>query len=326
MRLRKRILSSVLILLLGGSLLCGCGMSREELEDAYSLYDTVSKQEVALETDLSFFASDLCVGGTKNTEDDSIITSYADTAAVFLLNANEISYAQNIYEKCYPASTTKILTAYVALKYGSLDDVLTVSESALSSLDAASSVCGLEIGDQLTLRDALYGLMLVSGNDAANVIAEYISGTTDDFAQLMNEEAAALGATQSHFVNAHGLPDSNHYTTAYDMYLIFRAALQNDLFTSIISTTSYDTSYTAADGTSVEKTWTNTNGYLSGNYDAPDNIIVVGGKTGTTSAAGYCLVLYSKNTDGEEIISVVFHGNSRSELYTMMNQILMNFS
>ncbi|MEI3340415.1 MAG: serine hydrolase [Eubacterium sp.] len=139
-----------------------------------------------------------------------------------------------MYEKRYPASTTKILTAYLALKYGKLDDTLTVSQDAIYTLMAGSSICGLKPGDKITLEDALYGLMLCSGNDAANVIAEYISGSTEKFADLMNEEAKALGATQSHFVNAHGLPDEDHYTTAYDLYLIFNAAIKNEDFVHFV--------------------------------------------------------------------------------------------
>lgn len=100
---------------------------------------------------------------------------------------------------------------------------------------ADSSKCGLAAGDVLTVRDLLYGLLLVSGNDAANVLAEYYSGSIDKFAEEMNREAKALGATQSHFVNANGLPDDDHYTTIYDMYLIFQAAIQTqDLLISYI--------------------------------------------------------------------------------------------
>ena len=106
---------------------------------------------------------------------------------------------------------------------------------SVNTLMSGSSICGLKPGDQLTLDQALYGLMLCSGNDAANVLAEYYSGSIDKFAEEMNREAKALGATQSHFVNANGLPDDDHYTTIYDMYLIFQAAIQTqDLLISYI--------------------------------------------------------------------------------------------
>ncbi|MCD8150351.1 MAG: D-alanyl-D-alanine carboxypeptidase [Clostridiales bacterium] len=300
------------------------------MENAYQLYDTTEKYvsigNTVSGSDLSLFASDLCVGGTENTVSDEVSSEYAESAAVFQVESGEITYSQNIYEKNYPASTTKILTAYLALTYGDLDQILTVSDTAIDELDPSSSVCGLEKGDQITLREALYGLMLCSGNDAANVIAEAISGSTEEFADLMNEEAQALGATHSHFVNAHGLPDDNHYTTVYDLYLIFNAAIQNEDFVNIISTTSYDASYLDADGNSVTQTWNNTNGYLTGTYAQPDGVTVIGGKTGTTTAAGYCLVLYSTNESGEPVISIVMKGNTRSDMYTIMSQMLSAFS
>jgi len=300
------------------------------VENAYQIYDTTEEYasigNLSSGSDLSLFASELCVGGTENTESDEVTAEYAESAAVFLVDSGEITYSQNIYEKNYPASTTKILTAYLALTYGDMDQVLTVSDAAIDDLDPSSSVCGLEKGDQITLREALYGLMLCSGNDAANVIAEAISGSTEAFADLMNEEAQALGATHSHFVNPHGLPDDDHYTTAYDLYLIFNAAIQNEDFVDIISATSHDTSYLDADGNTVTQTWDNTNGYLTGTYSQPDGVTVIGGKTGTTNAAGYCLVLYSTNESGAPVISIVMKGNTRAEMYTIMSQMLSAFS
>ena len=309
-------------------LLGGCDQ-RTELKDAYDIYHTSDQYQLTGSTTdkpVTLFASDLCIGGTENTHTDKIDTSYAETAAVFSVNDQKITYAQNIYEKRYPASTTKILTAYLALKYGKLDDTLTVSQDAIYTLMAGSSICGLKPGDKITLEDALYGLMLCSGNDAANVIAEYISGSTEKFADLMNEEAKALGATQSHFVNAHGLPDEDHYTTAYDLYLIFNAASKNEDFVHYISTKQYEVTYEDAYGEKVEQTWTNTNGYLNKTYESPKEVTIVGGKTGTTGEAGSCLVLMSENSAGDPIISIVLKSDGKDHLYTLMSEMLTNFS
>ena len=306
----------VMIPLLGVCLLLGGCQERTDVADAYDVYatsDTYQLTESSTEKSISLLGQDLCVGGTENTAAaDGIDTDYAQSAAVFSVQD--------------PASTTKILTAYLALKYGNLDDVLTVSSDAVNTLMSGSSICGLKPGDQLTLDQALYGLMLCSGNDAANVIAEYISGSTDKFAELMNKEAQALGATQSHFVNPHGLPDDNHYTTAYDLYLIFNAAIKDDRFVNYISTKKYTTSYTDASGAQVDQVWVNTNGYLKGTYDMPENVTVIGGKTGTTEAAGSCLVLYSESQDKKPYISIVLKGNSKKELYTLMTELLTNYS
>lgn len=320
----------VFIPLLGICLLLGGCQERTDVADAYDVYatsDTYQLTESSTEKSLSLLGQDLCVGGTENTvPQEGIDADFAQSAAVFSVQDEEITYAQNIYQRMYPASTTKILTAYIALKYGNLDDVLTVSSDAVNTLMSGSSICGLRPGDQLTLDQALYGLMLCSGNDAANVIAEYISGSTEKFAELMNQEAQALGATQSLFVNPHGLPDENHYTTAYDLYLIFNAAVKDDRFVNYISTKKYTTSYTDASGAEVDQVWVNTNGYLKGTYDMPENMNVIGGKTGTTDAAGSCLVLYSESQDKKPYISIILKGNSKKELYTLMTELLTNYS
>ena len=138
----------------------------------------------------------------------------------------------------------------------------------------------------------------------------------------MNKEAAALGATQSHFVNPNGLPDENHYTSVYDLYLIFQNAVQNQTFLDIISTMSYDVVYTDVNGAGVERTWENTNQYLTGKEKAPEGITVVGGKTGTTAMAGSNLILYSKNSNGNSYISVVMHASDSFSLYSQMSHLL----
>jgi len=312
-------------------LLTGCGEVRQDVDDAYALFDTTSdyiSYETAVDSgsDISLFASDLCVGGIENSDAFLETVDKAKTEAVFSLADGEVTYANNIYKKRYPASTTKILTAYVALKYGDPDQMITVSQSAMSILDPDSSVCDLVVGDQLTLRDLLYGLMLESGNDAALVIAEAVGGSVEGFADMMNEEAESLGATQSHFVNPHGIPDADRYTTAYDMYLIFQAALENEDFLDIISTDSYTASYLDKDGDKVEQLWVNTNGYLNGSYDIPEGVTVIGGKTGTADSSGSCLVLYSENLSGDPIISIVLGADDHSDLYECMSDLLSNFA
>ena len=147
---------------------------------------------------------------------------YPEAKEVLLVNntKNKVIVSQKVFDQAYPASTTKIMTAYVALKYGNLDDMVTVSERA-TDFDEDEQVCGLQAGDQLSLRDLLNGLLLYSGNDCAVAIAEHVSGSVEAFVDKMNEEARNLGATGTHFVNPHGLQNEDHYTTAYDLYLIF---------------------------------------------------------------------------------------------------------
>ena len=326
--INKRALAGLLIVSVFLSV-TGCGKAESVVENAYPVYGESSSVNVlsgAEDTVSSYFGANLCVGGTENIGQESVEhNSVAEAAGVFNTATNTITYAQNIYERMYPASTTKILTAYLAIKYGNLSDVVTISDNAVN-LASDSSKCGLQAGDQMTLQDLLYGLMLRSGNDAAIAIAEHISGSVEAFVDLMNQEAAKLGATGSHFMNPNGLPDENHYTTVYDMYLIFKEAIKYELFVDIVSCASYTANYTDNAGNPVEKAWNSTNRYLTGAKKKPQSVTVFGGKTGTTGAAGYCLVLYSKNETGHDMVSVVFKADGPSDLYLYTGEILDGFA
>lgn len=312
----------------------GCGEDIQP-ERRYDLFQTTEQYGIGVDTDsdtnandttaksedLSFFGETLCVGGNENTTDAEITEELAFAAGVFDLSTHEIPYARNIHERVYPASTTKILTAYIALKYGDLQEKTTVSETALQ-LEEGSTTCGLSVGDQIDLNQLLYGLILCSGNDAANVIAEMISGSTEEFAKLMNQEAQALGATNSNFVNPHGLPDEQHYTSIYDLYLIFQEALKNEMFLQLIGTRQYTAEFMNSQGETVTREWESTNLYLKGEKEIPEGVEVVGGKTGTTNAAGNCLVLYSKKGESAPYITIVMKAESKDVLYQQMTELL----
>ena len=305
---------------------CGSGETLTDSYDVYELADSLGIAATASDVSKNYFSTGLCVSEDIALGTDATTSSVAEGAGAFNLSTGQVVYAKNLYERLYPASTTKILTAYLALKYcDDLDAYVTVSENAANQA-ADSSVCDLKAGDSVKLRDLLYGMMLRSGNDAAIAIAEHVSGSVEAFAELMNQEAAAMGATQTHFVNPNGLPDANHYTTVYDMYLIFAKALENQMFSEIIAAKSYDVIYTNAQGEAVEKTWENTNLYLTGDAKTPEGFTILGGKTGTTGEAGYCLVLYSQNASGQPIISIVFKADGKSNLYMLMNEILAGFA
>ena len=314
----------------GALFLYGCGTKDYELEHPYDVYGTsiryVQQQEedgtkdLAVFESVPYFAQQLCVGEPApmaNAPDASAV----EAAGVFHLEEGSITYAKNMHKKLYPASTTKILTTYTALKHADLDDIVTVSAAAASQA-GDSSVCGLHTGDQLSLRALLYGLLLESGNDAADAIAQHVSGSAESFAVLMNEEAAALGATHSHFTNPHGLHDENHYTCVYDLYLLLNAALQYEEFETIAKTAKYTAVYKDASGASVTQEWETTDKFLTGEAQAPEGVTVLGGKTGTTNAAGYCLALYSKNADAKPLISIVLKAESSDVLYQFMAELL----
>ncbi|MEG2441092.1 MAG: D-alanyl-D-alanine carboxypeptidase, partial [Acetivibrio sp.] len=228
----------------------------------------------------------------------------------------------HVYKRLYPASITKIMTAYVAFKYADLHDTVTFSYDASHITEWGASLCGFAEGDQVNMQDLLTAFLVCSGNDAGIAIAEHISGSVDEFAKLMNKEAKALGATQSHFVNPHGLHDEKHYTTPYDIYLIFNALIKNENFINIIHTKDIEVTYSSKSGEIKSKTFTSTNRYLCGKEVPPEGVTVIGGKTGTTFKAGSCLVLYSKGSNEHDYISIVFKAENGDRLFYQMTELL----
>lgn len=265
------------------------------------------------------FAHDLCVVSKDTPDSDDSVT--AEAAAVFDLSDNTVLFAKNPFEKLYPASITKTMTALLVVKYGNLSDQVTVTKDAVIK-ESGASLCGIKPGDKLTMEQLLYGLMIPSGNDAGAAIAVNMAGSVDQFAQMMNDEAKKLGATGTHFVNPHGLSDEDHYTTAYDLYLIFNEALKYPEFRKIIGTVQYKTSYQGSDGKTVNATWKGTNWYMTGERKTPEGLTVLGGKTGTTLSAGSCLIMGSSDASKKEYITVVLKAPDHAGLYDNMSNIL----
>ncbi len=274
----------------------------------------------ASSVDVKPFAADICV-----CEDDlNELTLEIDEAAaggLFDATAHETVYAKNVHEKLNPASLTKVMTAYIALKYGHLEDTLTASPNVLIT-ESGAQLLGIKEGDKMTLEQALYALMLYSANDAGVLIAEYISGSVDGFASVMNEEAKKIGATNTHFTNPHGLTDEEHYTTAYDLYLMFNAAMSFDEFRKIINTTEFKSTYKDREGNPKNIEISTTNAYLKGDVRTPDGVNVIGGKTGTTKAAKSCLILLSNGSNEHTYISVILGSEDHESLYRNMTTLL----
>lgn len=293
-----------------------------ELTNPYRITDAVFgiRTETASEDRAVPFTDGLCVTAS-DVAFDGISLEYAEAGAMMDLSDENVLFAKNVHERLYPASLTKIMTALVALKYGNLDDVITIDEVALD-IDPESSVCYLELGDQYTLRQLLYGLLIASGNDAGNAIAYHVGGSVENFVAMMNQEAAEIGATNTNFMNAHGLQDENHYTTPYDIYLMFREALKYDVFQDAISKQNYTVTYTAGDQEQYERTWYATSYYFTGDASAPSGVTVFGGKTGTTDEAGACLSLLSKDAYGNSYFSVIMKSDTKADLYEEMNELL----
>lgn len=314
---KRRLLSIILIIAI---LSAGCISKKEKL---VTEYETTNYDTYLYEGEL--FASQLCVSDTNVPLNDFEAASSLHAGALFGMSQQKVFYSEQIHDRLFPASTTKILTLYLSLKYGTLSDIVTVSDNAVA-VPSDSSVAGLRSGEQLTLEDLLYGLMLPSGNDSAVAIAEHISGSVDAFVELMNKEANALGATNSHFVNPHGYHDENHYTTAYDLYLIFNQGILNQRFIDIISSATYTTDIKEPDGSTRSVTWKQSNLFVNGTRTAPENVTVIGGKTGTTDEAGACLVLYEQDSQSRPYISIVMGAESKNALYNTMDSLLSAIS
>lgn len=319
--MKKKTIYKIACCLMAGFLLCSCGKKEEALDRPYSFTERSFPVELTDSTDgyASLFASDLCVVTDESQYLPSDTTSEA--AGLFDITDGQVMYSKNAFERLYPASITKVMTALIAIKYGDLTDTVTVTEDAVIT-EAGATLAGIHPGDQLTMEQLLYGLMLPSGNDAGAAIAVHMAGSIDAFAELMNREAQKLGATGTHFMNPHGLTNADHYTTAYDLYLIFNEALKQPEFRKVTGTTSYTADYTDGSGNPVSTTWEGGNWYMVGQRQTPDGLTVFSGKTGTTSAAGFCLIMASRDQKEKEYISVVLKAPSRPGLYDNMTNII----
>ncbi len=219
-------------------------------------------------------------------------------------DSGAVLYGKNIHEHYFPASITKILTALIVIEHCDLNETLTFSYNAVHNVEADSSSAGFDVGDTLTVRDALYAMLLKSANEAANALAEHVSGSIEDFAKLMNEKAQSLGCVDSSFANPSGLNNPNHYTSAYDFSLISKAAFENPVFVEIDSTKYYTLppSKNSPEGQTVYTHHAMLKSKT--NFYYPN---AIGGKTGYTTLAGNTLVTYARN-EKIGLITVVLNG------------------
>ena len=235
----------------------------------------------------------------------SEVAMEADGGILMDADTGTILYGKNINEAYYPASITKLLTAQVVLDQCRLDEVVEFSQNAVYNVEQGSKSLSMDTGDRMSVKDCLYGLILHSANEVANALAEHAAGSTEEFAKLMNKKAKELGCTGSNFVNPSGLNDPDHYTTAYDMALIARSALNYPEIVEIMGTRVYKIppSKKAPEGQTISPG----HKMLKKNDSAYDPR-VFGGKTGFTSLAGNTLVTYAKKDD-MTLISVILNGH-----------------
>lgn len=255
-------------------------------------------------------------------EDENFKAPTVDAQAAVLadMKTGRIIYSKNPDEELYPASTTKILTGILALELGNPEDVVTADVASLAPITNEDSHMGILIGEQLTMEQLINGMLVYSANDAANIIATHISGTSEKFVELMNTKAREIGATHTNFTNAYGIQDANHYTSAADLALIARYAMQNEKFRQIVSQKLYNIPPT--NKYAKERNLPSTNLFL-GTARSPKfyNKSITGIKTGHTSDAGYCLVTSAVKND-TELLCVTLKSKNQDSSYITTNALL----
>lgn len=231
----------------------------------------------------------------------------AQAAVLMDARTGTILYAKNIHEELYPASTTKIMTCLLAAENCSLDEKIEFTNSAIDSVPRDGSNIGMDIGQSISLEQALYGIMVGSANEVANAVAEHVGGSIDKFVKMMNDKATELGCTNTHFNNANGLQDSEHYTSVYDLALISREFFNNELLCKVGNTARYHFTPTATqpDDFYIRNKHKLINGEIS--YEG-----IVGGKTGFTDLARETLVTCAER-DGMRLVCVVFMEESPAQ-------------
>ena len=268
----------------------GCGT---KIENAY---DTYSTDYINGYNGSNYFASNLCVTNDVNFGQDNMqFAKTAEGAGAFNIDTHQVLYSQNLFEKLYPASTTKIMTSLITLEEAaSCNSEVTFKQEMV----AEGSSMYLKVGEKVRLSDLASGMMMASGNDAANAAAYTISGSPEKFSQRMNEKAKQIGMTNTNFVTPSGLDDDNHYSSAKDMALLMSYALENDDFANLTAKKSVTVEF--LEPKSKKTAYANHNRLLS-LYP-----YCTGGKTGYTTVAGRCLVSSAKK-DGVTLVCVTLN-------------------
>jgi len=281
--------------------------------------DTSRLSAFALQS-LTGTGTDLVASEAEEGSDKLSLSEGTERALLFNLDDKSAVFAHGIYDRVYPASLTKIMTALVCLENASMSATVTMQDSDFD-LDTDAQQSQLDSGDTLTMEDLMKLLLVYSANEAAMAIARTVAGSTEAFVAKMNEKAAELGMTGTHFVNPTGLHDDDHYTTPYDIYLMMNAAYQHPEFAQMASIDSLEVSVTGTEG---ESTFTeeSTDEYLTGIYSLPQNITIMASKTGTTDEAGSCLALIVQNGYGVSYCAIVTGASDKDTLYGDMSSLL----
>ena len=320
----KRSLSLISIIILISMLLCGCGKA-DILLPYYNNSSSIGDVESVFTSENSYhskpISSDICVIPVDSQNPKANDKISAQGALSINIDTEKMIYSKNIYERLYPASLTKLATALVCIKYGNMDDTVTVSYNAAHLNTPGAQLCYIREGDKINFKTLLTAFLVHSGNDAGIALAEHVSGDVPSFVLLMNQEVQKLGCKDTHFVNPHGLHDDEHYTTVYDMYLIMNELIKYDVFLEIGALESFTAKFEDASGNRIKKVYENTDKFLTGAKELSKKTTIIGSKTGTTFKAGCCLAIATENKKGRRI-SIIMKARISDVLYNEMNSIL----
>ena len=300
----KKIITSILIFVL-------VLLSPHNLSIAYAeeVTDTEFIEEISESTESETETTEEIIVEEKDENGFPVIT--CQSAIVMDAKTGQVIYEKDAYSKQFPASTTKIMTALIALEHGNMSDTLVMSENAIWGIDRDSSNIGLDVGEKISMVDGMYAILMSSANEVCVATAEHISGSTDAYVTLMNEKAKELGCTSTNFVNVNGLHDENHYTCAYDLAIMARAALSNPTFREISACTYYEVPPTNIIS-DTRYLWQN-NELICETSDYYYSYCT-GGKTGFTDQAGGTLVSWASYND-MELICVVMNTQPKNNIF-----------
>ncbi|MBO4652734.1 MAG: D-alanyl-D-alanine carboxypeptidase [Lachnospiraceae bacterium] len=335
----------LLTAVLFATVLYGCGSSPEdtELMGSYAASDNVINYDVGAMQDATF-APMLSQWFICDITEDMMDRNYvfdednpkAERCAAFVINrdTNELLFGYNMLTPVFPASVTKLLTTLVVLQNCDLKDTVTI-DSEVAAMKRGS-VAELNEGDVITVYNLLVLVLTSSANNAAIALARYVAGTEDAFVEKMNDAMDNLGVNNTNFLNASGLHLPKHMTTAYDMYIVYQECTKYAAFRDIMKLTEGEYDYTNALGERGLRPYYTTNCFKqskerektknSRTYALPPGFHVLGGKTGTTDYAGYCLILHVEDADGVEYILGVFHCATEEKLYNKMYDLMVQYA
>ena len=312
-----------LIMVLTGMLLFSACKKEEMTETDFYKEDVILPMVDGIGVDgrIPPVSEDVAVILSEDIFDPALLT--LPHALLIRENTKEVLYAKDALQKIWPASMTKCMTALLTIEhFPDLSVTITAGEEALAGLTDDSSLAGIVPGMSYTVADLLTALLLPSGNDAANVLAYAVSGSIPSFVELMNQKALELGMINTHFANPNGLHDANHYTTAYDLYLLMHTCMKEQAFREHASLSQASITAYGADGTTIEQSYKSTNSYARGFTIPPEGIRYLYSKTGYTKEAGRCILSVFEDQDGNTYIAVSAGAENYDALYLQTNAML----